>query len=332
MAAHRVLLAVIGRTRLDAIARVAAGVGFSAVAAVPVTEPSAEFRNWWLAFLARGGHSDLAYLEGPQRFDLRAVLPEAQSLLLFRYPYRFREVDEKLRLAPYKVARYAWQKDYHVILKAKLAEVMQACSLAGRAVTDSAPLAERYWARLAGLGKIGRNGMLIAAGSGSYFLIAAVLTNEVLAAEVVESLAQTKGPNDIADICGECNLCVEACPTAALTGDGLMKTDRCISYQTIEKRENEVDVSLNQKRHHWVFGCDVCQQVCPHNKTALAFAEPRFNDEHAAAAAIAAGELPATRSSLKLSSFYRRGLAKLAGNLRAVMSFSDSAPGPHDGE
>jgi epoxyqueuosine reductase len=296
MATHRVLRAVIGRTRLDAISRSAAGVGFSAVAALPVTEPSAEFRKWWQAFLARGGQYDLAYLEGPQRFDLRAILPGAQTLLLFRYPYRFREVEEKLRAAPYKVARYAWQKDYHVTLKAKLAEVVQACSLSGRAVTDSAPLAERYWARLAGLGKIGRNGMLIARDSGSYFLIAAVLTEEMLGPDAVKISQQTKSPNDIAEICGECNLCVEACPTAALTGDGLMKTERCISYQTIETRENEVDVSLYKKRHRWIFGCDVCQQVCPHNKTALAFAESRFNDEHPAAAMVASGELPSSRS------------------------------------
>lgn len=311
---------VITPERLESITRAAAAQGFSAVAALSVTQVSNDFRTWFEAYLGRGGHGDLAYLEGPKRFDPRAILPEAQSLLLFRYPYRFREVEEKLRRAPYKIARYAWQRDYHVTLKAKLAAVMQQTALAGRAVTDSAPLPERYWARLAGLGKIGRNGMLIAPDAGSYFLIAALLTCETLAGEENPQANTLPVAQDIADICGSCNLCVEACPTGALTGDGLMKTDRCISYQTIEKRENEVDLSLNRKRHRWVFGCDVCQQVCPHNKTALSFAASRFNDEHAAAETIAAGELPVSRSSLKLSSFYRRGLAKLAGNLRAVVA------------
>lgn len=306
--------------RLESITRAAAAQGFSAVATLSVTEVSNDFRTWFEAYLARGGHGDLAYLEGPQRFDPRAILPEAQSLLLFRYPYRFREVEEKLRRAPYKIARYAWQRDYHVALKAKLGTVMQQTELTGRAVTDSAPLPERYWARLAGLGKIGRNGMLIAPDAGSYFLIAALLTAEIFTGEKKSQRSAPVVAQDIADICGSCNLCVEACPTGALTGEGIMKTERCISYQTIEKRENEVDLSLNRKRHRWVFGCDVCQQVCPLNKTALSFAESRFNDEHAAAEAIAAGELPASRSSLKLSSFYRRGLAKLAGNLRAVVA------------
>ena len=309
---------VVTPERLESITRAAAAQGFSAVAALSVTQVSNDFRTWFKAYLGRGGHGDLAYLEGPQRFDPRAILPEAQSLLLFRYPYRFREVEEKLRRAPYKIARYAWQRDYHVTLKAKLAAVMLQTALTGRAVTDSAPLPERYWARLAGLGKIGRNGMLIAPDAGSYFLIAALLTCETLAGEENPQANTLPVAHDIADICGSCNLCVEACPTGALTGDGIMKTDRCISYQTIEKRENEVDLSLNRKRHRWVFGCDVCQQVCPHNKTALSFAESRFNDQHAAVETIAAGELPASRSSLKLSSFYRRGLAKLAGNLRAV--------------
>lgn len=137
--------AVIDGERLKNILRIAATAGFSAGAALKVADTSAEFRAFFEQYLARGDHADLAYLEGPQRFDLRSILPGAQTLLLFRYPYRFHEVDAKLRSAPYKIARYAWQKDYHVTLKAKLADVMQRAQVTGRAVTDSAPLAERYW-------------------------------------------------------------------------------------------------------------------------------------------------------------------------------------------
>lgn len=317
---HPGMRAVIDGERLKNILRIAATAGFSAGAALKVADTSAEFRAFFEQYLARGDHADLAYLEGPQRFDLRSILPGAQTLLLFRYPYRFHEVDAKLRSAPYKIARYAWQKDYHVTLKAKLADVMQRAQVTGRAVTDSAPLAERYWARLAGLGKIGRSGMLIAEEAGSYFLIAALLTTEPLSVDL--ALPKTAAPvaQDIEKICGTCNLCVDACPTGALTGDGLMHTHKCISYQTIERRDNEVDVSLYKKRHRWVFGCDVCQQVCPHNKTLASFAAAEFNDEHPAAEQIAAGMLPASRSALKVSSFYRRGIAKLAANLHAIGS------------
>ncbi len=313
-----VLQRVISSARLASIQRLAAEHGFDAVAALGVVEASARFRDWYAEYLKRRGHADLSYLEGAQRYNPRAILPDAQSLLLFRYPYRFPEVESKLRSAPYKIARYAWQKDYHVVLKAKLAAVMQAAGLSGRAITDSAPLAERYWARLAGLGKIGRNGMLIAGDAGSYFLIAAVLTPEPLAADFASGVAETDPAHDISEVCRDCRLCVDACPTEALTGDGLMITQRCISYQTIEKRENEVDVALYKKRHRWVFGCDVCQQVCPYNKTQHSYALAQFSEEHPAAEKIAAGDLPQSRSSLKNSAFYRRGIAKLLGNLRSV--------------
>ncbi len=314
---------VINSPRLESIRRLAAEQGFSAVSALSVATASARFREWYVDYLKAGGHADLTYLEGAQRFEPRTILPDAQSLLLFRYPYRFPAIESKLRAAPYKIARYAWQKDYHVVLKSKLAAVMQAGGLSGRAVTDSAPLAERYWARLAGLGQLGRNGMLIAGDAGSYFLIAAVLTHEPLMHELAAGTAETNPQSDMESICRDCRLCVDACPTGALTGDGLMVTERCISYQTIEKREHEVDVELYKKKHRWVFGCDVCQQVCPYNKTDRSFADSQFCEEHPAAEKIAAGDVPPSRSALKNSAFYRRGIAKLLANLQSVEPVGD---------
>ncbi len=311
---------MVDRRRFTQIETLARQRGFSAVAALPIARTSPEFREWFKACIGRGLTADLHYLDREDRFNPEAILPGAQSLFLLRYPYRFRSVERKMRAAPFKVARYAWQKDYHLLLKAKLAEVMSGASIEGRAVTDSAPLAERYWARLAGLGKIGRSGMLIASGQGSYFLIAAFLTRERLDAAVASPLPQASVEDDLTSVCGECRLCIEACPTTALLGDGLMDAQKCISYQTIERRADKVDVFPGQKRHRWIFGCDICQQVCPHNKLLSSFAADDFADEHEAADEIAAGRLPQTRGKLKNSSFYRRGLGKLAANIAAVTS------------
>lgn len=309
---------MVDKARFKLIEDLALQQGFGAVAALSVASAGPEFRDWYKSCIARGLTADMDYLWRDDRFELAAILSGAQSLFLFRYPYRFKLVDEKLRASQFKIARYAWQKDYHTVLKSKLMKVMHEAALDGRAVTDSAPLAERYWARLAGLGKIGRNGMLIAPGKGSYFLIAAYLSLEPLAPGVASVSNRASVSDDLRTVCGECRLCVDACPTAALLGDGLMEAQRCISYQTIEKREEQVDVFAGQKRHRWIFGCDVCQQVCPHNKPPGSFADSEFSDEHAAAETIAAGELPTSRAALKDSNFYRRGLRKLAANISAV--------------
>lgn len=312
--------------RFRQVADFAQDQGFAAGAALPVTDPDAGYVGFYRSFIARGGHADLFYLARAERENLLSIYPGAQTLLLFLYPYRFRAIDTKLRAAPNKVARYAWQRDYHETLKAKLANLSQACDLTGRAVTDSAPLAERYWARRAGLGRIGRNGMLISATHGSYFLIAALLVEESLQdapshffpGNEINLSPVVKLDSEVEATCGTCRLCVDACPTQALTGDGLMQIEMCISYRTIESKTPAADFPRAEKNHRWVFGCDVCQQVCPYNKPATSFAADAFCDEHAAAEQVANGTLPQMRSALKGSVFFRRGLQKLAENISVV--------------
>lgn len=286
------------------------------MAALHATEIAPEYREFHEAFLRRNLPADLGYLRRPERYDLKTLLPDAKCLILFTYPYRFRAIEAKLRQSPFKIARYAWQKDYHHTLKEKLRRLMVEFSLSGRPVTDSAPLAERYWARRAGLGKIGRNGMLIDEKRGSYFLIASLLLSDELIAPTNENL--TPLHDDLASLCGSCRRCVDACPTNALYGDALMDTSRCLSFQTIESRDNINSSPVAEKAHRWVFGCDICQQVCPWNKTI--FADEYFNDEHPLAAKIAVGDVPKARSHLKGSVFYRRGVAKLEENIAAVRS------------
>lgn len=292
----------------------ARALGFAGMAAIAATEIAPEYHEFHEAFLRRNLPDDLAYLRRRERYDLHSLLPDAKSLILFTYPYRFRAVERKLRQSPFKIARYAWQKDYHQTLKSKLRRIMGEFSLTGRPVTDSAPLAERYWARRAGLGKIGRNGMLIDEKQGSYFLIASLVLSDELAAAKTENSMPLQA--DLLSLCGSCRRCVEACPTGALYGDSLMDTSRCISFQTIESRDDLHFLPATAKAHRWIFGCDICQQVCPWNKSV--FGDERFNDEHPVAIGIAAGEIPEVRSRLKGSVFYRRGAKKLRENMRLL--------------
>jgi len=303
-------------------------IGFARVAVVAAGKTADEYRAFHEAWLQDKGKSELKYLARAERFDLQTIYPNVQALILFTYPYRFHRVEQALRAAPYKIARYAWQQDYHEALREKIQALLREFALEGRAVTDSAPLAERYWARKAGLGFIGRNGLLIDPKTGSYFLLAAALvsngaesttlTNKNAPADVPLARNADAVVQDIFDFCKECNLCVTACPTEALLGDGTMELTRCLSYRTIESHAGATAFAPPEKKHRWIFGCDVCQQVCPYNKTAASYADAAQFIEHTAAIELAAGRVPAARANLKKSVFFRRGLEKLKQNITAV--------------
>jgi epoxyqueuosine reductase len=156
--------------------------------------------------------------------------------------------------------------------------------------------------------------MLIDRETGSYFYIAAALVKETLADSADQSPANLSRENpgyDFTEFCKDCHLCIKACPTGALLGDGLMETQKCISYRTIESKQGTEDVSVAGKKHNWVFGCDICQQVCPYNKQPSHFADEAFNREHPAAVLVASGEKISTRAYLKGSVFFRRGVERL---------------------
>lgn len=302
---------------LEKIRSAAKEMGFSHVEALSQTKTSPVFQDFYQEYLASGRAADLAYLFRKERHDLNYVFEGVRSILLFVYPYRFRRVEEKLRHAPFKIARYAWQRDYHFFLKEKLQGILSEFELTGRAVTDSAPVVEKYWARLANLGKVGRHGLLINPVVGSYFLIASLLlAHEIVIPPPLPMDDAERLQKDIADVCGSCTLCVDACPTEALLGNGLMQTDRCLSYRTIESRSDIASFPPPRKKHKWIFGCDICQQVCPHNKGV--FANDRFLVEDERTESIAHGASPPSRRSLEGSVFYRRGIDKVKQNRAAV--------------
>lgn len=212
----------------------------------------------------------MQYMEN--HFDLRIdptrLVPGAQSvitLLLNYFPER--EQDEA---AP-KIAKYAYGKDYHEVIRAKLNTLLlmikeRIGDINGRGFVDSAPVLERTWAQRSGLGWLGKNANLLTRQSGSFFFIATLITD--LPLEYDNPFAK--------DYCGSCRRCIDACPTEAILPDKVVDGSKCISYFTIELKEHLVPDAMKDKFDNWMFGCDTCQDVCPWNRFAKPTSEPGF--------------------------------------------------------
>ena len=237
------------------IKRLALGQGACRVgiAACRKVAPEAvlQYDDW----LARHGHAGMAYME--RYSDIRSnphlLLPGAQSIVCCAWAYR---PAPPCMGAP--IAAYALGSDYHDVLRARLTLVVEAMKeqLGGeyRICVDTAPLRERYWAAQAGVGFIGRNGLLIAPGVGSYLLLGEIITTLPLSTD-----------SPLEQDCGNCGRCVRSCPGGALLPAGGLDANRCLSYLTIEHRG---DFPSGTDLHGRLYGCDGCQQVCPHNKNA----------------------------------------------------------------
>ncbi len=255
--------------RLKAEAR---RLGFDLAGAAPAVVPPGlgHFRRW----LEEGFAGRMEYLAARAGAygHPRHVLDGVRSLLMLAVGYR---TSEPAAAGPGqgRVARYAWGTDYHGLVRERLHVLAdyhrRLTPGAGvRGVVDTAPLLERDFARLAGLGWIGKNTMLIHRERGSWLFLAALLTSEELAYDTPFT----------ADHCGSCRACLDACPTGALVAPYRLDARRCISYLTIELRE-PVPRALQGATGEWLFGCDVCQEVCPWNRRAPATWEPAFAPE-----------------------------------------------------
>ena len=244
-------------------------LGFSLSGACPaVTPPGVEqFREW----LASGYAGQMHYL--PDRADAyeqpASVLDGARSILMLAMNYRTVE-PVACEAGQGRVSRYAWGNDYHDVIRQRLNQLAELLrehvpGATARGVVDTAPLLERDFARLAGLGWIGKNTLLLNREEGSWFFLAALLTDQELTYDK---------PHE-ADHCGTCTACLDACPTDAFPDAYVLDATRCISYLTIELRE-PVPRELRAGVGDWLFGCDVCQDVCPWNGKAPQTAETEF--------------------------------------------------------
>lgn len=255
------------RTRL--LKEKAYELGFSFVGvseAKELTEEAKQLEAW----LNQGNHGKMHYMANhfEKRIDPRKLVEGAQSVvsLLYNYHNPNTQTDPN---AP-KISQYAYGKDYHHVVKRKLKTLLsylqeEVGEVTGRCFVDSAPVLERDWAKHSGLGWIGKNTLLINKEQGSYFFLAELIIDLPLLAD---------GP--IKDYCGRCTRCIDACPTQAIDPNGYwMDGSKCISYFTIELKE-ALPNSMKGQFDNWMFGCDICQQVCPWNRFAQPHQEPDF--------------------------------------------------------
>ena len=212
----------------------------------------------------------MAYMENhfDKRLDPRLLVDGAKSVISLTLNYFPGEgqVDPD---AP-KISKYAFGTDYHTVIKDKLFELLNFISeeigeVSGRAFVDSAPVLDRAWAKRSGIGWIGKNSNLISKKNGSFFFLAELIVDLELE---YDGAFQT-------DHCGTCTKCIDACPTDAILNPFVIDAKKCISYLTIELRE-EIPDNFNNKMDNWMFGCDVCQDVCPWNRFSVPHSEPRF--------------------------------------------------------
>lgn len=233
--------------------------------AVQLDDDARRLETW----LNKGMHGNMQYMENhfDKRIDPRKLVDGAQSVitLLFNYfPSKLQRED-----AP-RISKYAYGHDYHEVIRARLKTMLLRMQerigpVQGRGFVDSAPVLERAWARRSGLGWIGKNGNLIHKQAGSFFFIATLITDIEL---------EYDGP--VADYCGSCTRCLDACPTEALVAPGVVDGSKCISYFTIELKDQLIPDKMKGQFDDWMFGCDTCQDVCPWNRFSKAHQEAEF--------------------------------------------------------
>ncbi len=241
------------------IKSLAASLGFDfcgIAAARPLDAEARKLEKW----LQQGKQGTMHYME--KHFELRVnpykLLPGAKSVICFLINY-FPSESQKDNIP--KISKYAYGKDYHDVIKPKLDLLLTSMKekfgdFQGRGFVDSAPVLERSWAVLSGLGWVGKNGNLIHKKSGSFFFIATMIVDIELAYDAPET----------ADYCGTCTRCIEACPTQAIEQNKVVDGSKCISYFTIELKELLIPDKMKNQFENWMFGCDICQDVCPWNR------------------------------------------------------------------
>lgn len=243
------------------------GFMFCGIAKAEFLEEEAPRLEKWLN---NNMHGEMRYMENhfDKRLDPRLLVDGAKSVISLALNY-YTDNTQLDPSAP-KISKYAYGVDYHTVIKDKLKQLLQVINekigeVGGRAFVDSAPVLDKAWAQKSGLGWIGKNTNLINKQSGSFFFLAELIIDLELEYDVEPT----------ADHCGTCTRCIDACPTEAIVGPYLVDGSKCISYLTIELK-NEIPQEFKGKMDNWMFGCDICQDVCPWNKFSVLHNEPAF--------------------------------------------------------
>jgi epoxyqueuosine reductase len=238
------------------------------VGATSLEDEGRRLREW----LARGYHGEMSWMarDVEKRIDPRDIFPQARSVVVVALNY-YTPQQHQQNPATGKVSRYAWGDDYHDVVKAKLASLLKWIrerepQAQGKICVDIQPAMDKAWAVRAGLGWIGKHTNVITPEHGSWVFIGELLLN----------LELDHDTGTVEDHCGTCTLCIDACPTAAITEPYLVDSNKCISYATIELRAPELPAQIEDKLSGWLYGCDICQDVCPWNRFETTTDEARF--------------------------------------------------------
>lgn len=246
-------------------------IGFHKVGIVraePLVEEGARLKAW----LEKNYHAEMNWIarEPEKRSDPTVLFPGAKSIVVvalnYFTPHEHENSDDKG-----KVSRYAWGDDYHDVLKDKLRELLAFIksineTADGKICVDTAPMMDKAWAVRAGLGWLGKHSNLITKEYGSWVFIGEILLNLELEYET----------ETVGDHCGSCTACLDACPTGAIVENFLVDSNRCLSYATIELRSPDLPSQITENLNGWLYGCDVCQDVCPWNRFEKPTGEARF--------------------------------------------------------
>jgi len=245
------------------------GFTFCGISQAQFLEKEAPRLEKWLR---NNMHGEMKYMENyfDKRLDPQKLVPGAKSVVSLLYNYY--PTQQQNSQAP-KISKYAYGNDYHEVLREKLNLFLQELKntigeINGRAFVDSAPVMEKAWAAQSGIGWIGKNSNLITKQHGSFYFLAELIIDVEL---------EPDGP--MKDYCGTCTKCIDACPTQAIEEPYVVNGSKCISYFTIELKEN-IPAAYKNKMDNWVFGCDVCQDVCPWNSFSTPHSEPLFNSQN----------------------------------------------------
>jgi epoxyqueuosine reductase len=222
------------------------------------------------SWLHQNKHGKMHYMENhfDKRLDPTLLVEGSKSVISLTYNYYIDKLQQDPN-AP-KISKYAYGLDYHYVIKDKLNQLLEFIKeeigdVHGRAFVDSAPIMEKAWAKKSGLGWIGKNSNLITQKVGSFYFISELIVDLDLEVD-----------HAVTDHCGSCTACIDACPTEAITEPFQVDGSKCISYFTIELKDN-IPNEMKGKLDHWAFGCDVCQDVCPWNRFSKQHSEPLFN-------------------------------------------------------
>ena len=293
-------------------------LGF-ALAGISPAEPT-RYEHELRAWLDAGKHGEMHYLARhlPQRLDPRRLVEGARSIICVADRYHDGHAGSWGRRGSHgRIARYARGDDYHVVMKKRLHRLADELASAYpaetfRACVDTAPVLERELAQRAGLGAVGKHTLLIEPGNGSWLFLG----------ELITTLELTPSEPCVEDPCGSCTRCIDACPTGAIA-PWTVDATRCISYLTIEHR-SEIDRDLHEAMGDWIFGCDICQEVCPHNqpteRSRTAGVHPAYAERHGDfdLLEVLGWDAPARRDAFERSALKRAKLAMMKRNALIV--------------